>query len=244
MDDRLGLDGFVSPNAQRLLGWLGAERSFERSARLLRDVAGLVNCDNTIRTLCDYQGGRMRAWQREAPEACRRFREARGDVKFQTDGTCVNTTDGWREVRLSVFAKRLRGEPVVNLNDWEDPRLPAPPVRVATAVIRSSQALGPQRLRAAGRLRLKRTNELTALADGAKWIWNEVEENLPGAAGVLSVYHPGEHLHVAAVALHGEGMAAEAWHEGRRRDLLESRASGVIDELSSPADASRYCPAT
>jgi len=233
LDDRLGLDGFVSPHAQRLLCRLGAERSFERAARLLRDVAGLCVCDNTVRKVCDDQGGRMRAWQREDPEAARPFREAGGDVEFQTDGTCVNTTAGWREVRLSIFAKRRRGAPVSDLDAWEEERLPAPHVRVAAAAVRSSQALGPQWRRAAGRLGVRRTDELTVLADGAKWIRVEAEKNLPGAAGVLDFYHASEHLHAAAVARHGEGAAAEAWYEARRQTLLVSGAAGVLAELAA-----------
>jgi hypothetical protein len=232
LDDRLGLDGFVSPHAQRLFCTLGADWSFERCARHLREVAGLAVCDNTVRQACDRHGGLMRAWQREDPEAARPFREATGDVEFQTDGTCVNTTGGWREVRLSIFAKRRRGEPVTDLDDWDEQRLPAPHARVATAAIRTSEALGPQWRRAAGRLGIKRTDEVTALADGARWIWTEVERNLPGAAGVLDIYHAGEHLHAAAVALHGAGPAAEAWYEGRRRTLLESGAPGLLEALT------------
>ena len=64
----------------------------------LREVAGSCVCDNTVRKLCDHHGARMRAWQRDDPEASRLFRRAEGDVEFQTDGTCVNTVSGWREV--------------------------------------------------------------------------------------------------------------------------------------------------
>jgi hypothetical protein len=199
----------------------------------------LVVCDNTVRKVCDRHGGLIRAWQREDPEAARPFRAATGDVEFQTDGTCVNTTGGWREVRLSIFAKRRRGEPVTDLEDWDEQRLPAPHVRVATAAIRTSTALGPQWRRAATRLGLRRTDEVTALADGAKWIWTEIEKNLPGAAGVLDVYHASEHLHAAAVALHGTGPAAEAWYERRRRTLLETGSTGLLGELASePGDVS------
>lgn len=235
LDDRLGLEGFVSPHAQRLLCTVGAEWSFERCARYLRDLAGLVVCDNTVRKVCDRHGGLMRAWQRDDPEAARPFREAEGDVEFQTDGTCVNTVGGWREVRLSIFAKRERGEPVVDLADWDGERLPAPLVRVAAAAIRTSDALGPQWRRAAARLGVARTADLSVLADGAKWIWNEVEKNLPGASGVLDFYHAGEHLHAAAVALHGAGAAAEAWYDSRRATLLRSGAAGVLAELSVEA---------
>jgi hypothetical protein len=86
---------------------------------------------------------------------------------------------------------------------------------------------------AAGRLGIRRTDEVTALADGAKWIWTEIERNLPGAAGILDIDHAGEHLHAAAMALHGAGPAAEAWYEDRRRTLLESGASGLLTELAA-----------
>jgi hypothetical protein len=237
LDDRLGLDGFVSPHAQRIFCAVGAQWSFERRAGFLREVAGLVVCDNTVRKACDRHGGLMRAWQREDAEASRPFREARGDVEFQTDGTCVNTTGGWREVRLAIFAKRPRGVPVVDLDAWDDQRLPAPHARVATAAIRTSAALGPQWRRTAARLGLKRAEEITVLADGAKWIWNEVEKHLPGAAGVLDIFHAGEHLHAAAVALHGDGAAAKAWFQSRRRTLLQSGAAGLLAELAAdPGD--------
>jgi hypothetical protein len=224
LDDRLGLEGFVSPHAQRILCAVGAEWSFERCAGYLREVAGLVVCDNTVRKVCDRHGGLMRTWQREDAEASRSFREAKGDVEFQTDGTCVNTTGGWREVRLSIFAKRTRGAAVVNLDTWDDQRLPPPQARVATAAIRTSDALGPQWRRTAARLGVKQTSELTVLADGARWIWNEVQKNLPGAAGVLDIFHASEHLHATALTLHGEGGAAETWFQSRRRTLLESGA--------------------
>src|SRR5262249_9318987 len=233
LDERLGVEGLVSPHAQRLLCLAGAGQSFERAARLLRAFAGLSVCDNTVRAVCDRHGGLMRAWQRADPEAARPFRAATGDIEFQTDGTGANTTGGWREGRLSIFARRRRGESVTDLDAWDEQRMPAPQARVATAAIRTSAALGPQWRRAAARLGIRRTDELTVLADGAKWIWAEVEKNLPGAAGVLDVYHAGEHLHAAAVALHGAGPAAEAWYEGHRRTLLESGSSGLLAELAS-----------
>jgi hypothetical protein len=81
--------------------------------------------------------------------------------------------------------------------------------------------------------------DLTVPADGAKWIWNEVRKNLAGAAGVLDVYRAGEHVHAAAVALHGEGPAAEAWYEALRRALLWSGAPGLLAELAAePGDVS------
>jgi hypothetical protein len=240
LDDRLGVDGLVSPHAQRMLCFAGVGRSFDEAARALRELAGLNVCDNTVRKACDRHGARSRAWAREDPAAARAFRAAEGDVEFQTDGTCVNTTRGWREVRLSIFAKRRRGEPVADLDAWDEGRIPAPEARVAAAAIRAGEALGPQWRRAATRLGIRRTDEVTTPADGAKWIWAQAARSLPGAAGVLDYYHAGEHIYAAAHAIHGEGSAAAvAWAEGRKRTLLESGADGVLAELRDGPKAAR-----
>src|SRR5262249_27323648 len=165
------------------------------------------------------------------------FAAAAGDVEFQTDGTSVNTTEGWREMRLSVFAKRRRGEPVTDLDDWDDQRLPAPTARGAVAGHRTRGALGAPWRGAAARLGVRDARAVTVIADGAKWIWNQVERNLPGAAGVLDIYHAGEHIHAAAVALHGEGPPAWDWAERRRRTLLESGSAGLPAALEADGDA-------
>lgn len=245
LDERLGVRGFVSPHAQRLLCLAGVDQSFEKAARRLRDFAGLIVCDNTVRGVCDHHGAKSRVWQREDREANRAFLRASGDVEFQTDGTSVNTTKGWREIRLSVFAKRRRGRSVTDLDDWDEQRLPAPTARVATAAIRASEALGPQWRRAAARLGVKRTDQVTVLADGAKWIWGQVARSLPGAEGVPDFYHAGEHIYAAAYAIHGEGTsAAAAWAEGRKRTLLESGAAGLLVALNGdpapPSDLIAY----
>jgi len=189
-------------------------------------------CDNTIRAVCDGHGGAMRAWQRDDRAAADGFRTAGGDVEFQTDGTMVNTTAGWREMRLSIFARRARGEPASGRGDWDQRGLPAPHARVIQAGIRTGDQLGPGWWRMALRLGLSETTRITVLADGAKWIWNQVAEHLGGAAGVLDIYHAGEHLWAAAKGHFGDRAAeARAWVEGRRDTLLRSGASGLLGEL-------------
>ena len=58
-----------------------------------------------------------------------------------------------------------------------------------------------------GRLGLADTASVTALGDGAAWIWNAVAEELPGAAEVLDIYHALAHIADAGKALFGEGTA-------------------------------------
>jgi hypothetical protein len=139
-------------------------------------------------------------------------------------------------MRLSLFCKRKRGQPA-RPDQWKERGLPAPHARVLLAGVRTSEALGPQWRRAAARLGIKQTAAITVLADGAKWIWNQVAKHLPGAGGVLDVYHLGEHLYAAAHRRHGEGTAAaREWVDARRRTALESGAEALLAELAAGAD--------
>jgi hypothetical protein len=212
----------------------GASWSFDRAAAHLKELCGLSVCDNTVRRVCHDHGGAMRDWQRDDPAASAAFRAAAGDVELQTDGTMVNTTAGWREMRLSVFAKRRRGRPAEGRAGWRQRRLPAPHVRVIQAGVRTSEQLGPAWRRMAGRLGLSDAKAVTALADGARWIWNQLQAALPGCAAVLDVYHASAQLWAAAQAAFGEGTAeAAAWVEARRGTLLRGGASALLAELGA-----------
>lgn len=139
LDERLGVGGLVGPAAQRLLCLAGASWSFDRASANLKEFCGPSVCDNTIRAVCHEHGGAMRDWQRDDPTASVAFRAAEGDVEFQTDGAMVNTTKGWREMRLSIFAKRNRGVPVRGAKRWQQRDLPRPHAQVIQAAIRTGE---------------------------------------------------------------------------------------------------------
>jgi hypothetical protein len=85
----------------------------------------------------------------------------------------------------------------------------------------------------AGRLGLRETAAVTAVADGARWIWNQLAEHLPGAAGVLDIDHASTHLWAAASAHFGEGSdVARAWVAARRATLLAGGAVALLAELT------------
>lgn len=74
-------------------------------------------------------------------QAAAEFRAVGGDVEFTTDGTSVNTTDGWRAMKPGIFVKRDRGEPATP-DEWESRDLPRSKVRVALAAIEKSERFG------------------------------------------------------------------------------------------------------
>ena len=145
------------------------------------------------------------------PAAGAGFAAAARDVEFQTDGTKVNTWEGWRELRLGIFAKRQRGRPA-SADEWDSRRLPAPRARVLFGGIETAERFGPRIRRWAARLGVRDPEAVTVLADGAEWIWNQARAQLPGAAGLLDIHHACEHLAACGQELYGEGAAeAQTW---------------------------------
>jgi hypothetical protein len=232
LDERLGLNGYVSRCAQRLLSLAAASWSYDLAAKRLQDFCGLRVSDTTIRAIAQEHGEHMRRWQQREPAACAAFRQADGEAEFATDGTSANTTQGWREMRVGVFAKRQRGKPQT-VTRWEERHLPAPTARLAFAGLVRADSFGGQWRQWAGRLGLRQTSELTVLADGARWIWKQVDRHLPGAQGVLDIYHASAHLHQTAAVLYGEQTkAAQTWVDSRRRSLLEGGAGKLLTLLA------------
>jgi hypothetical protein len=185
-----------------------------------------------VRRVCHEEAGLLADWLHTDPAAGADFVGAAGDVEFQTDGTMVNTWEGWREMRLGIFAKRRRGQPA-RAAEWDTRRLPAPEARVLFGAIETAERFGPRIRRWGGRLGIRDPAAVTVLADGAEWIWRQAAQQLPGSAGLLDIYHAGEHLAGAARVLYGEGSAqAAGWLDAGRQRLLGEGAAGVAAHVA------------
>lgn len=231
LDDRLGIQGKYSPDARRLICLAGGSWSYEVAAERLGEMCGVTVSDTTVREVCQAEGAKMAAWQRTAPEVRDEFEQAAGEVEFTTDGTMVNTTEGWQEMKLALFAKRPPGDSATSA-EWDQRDLPRPTARVAFAAIEASERFGTRWDQWAARLGIKDYSTITVLADGAKWIWEAARQNLAGSAGVLDIYHALEHVSAAAKALFGDGTdAARDWTDVARTALLERGWTGIDDHV-------------
>jgi hypothetical protein len=221
----------------------GASWSFAGAARHLAEFCGLRACDQTIRAVCHAEAGRLADWLHDGPVAGAGFAAAGGDIEFQTDGTMVNTTrHGWREMRLGVFAKRAPGRPATAA-DWDRRRLPDPAARVLFAAVETAAKFGPRLRRWSGRLGIRDPAAVTVLADGAHWIWNQVAVQLPGAAGVLDIFHACEHIAACAAAVFGEGTAAARdWLDRGRGALLTGGGAALAERIAAARAGVRSAP--
>lgn len=226
VDDRLGLIGRYSLNAQRLICLAAGSWSYDLSSARLEEFCGLKVGDTAIREVAQQQGAQANQWLREEPAAAREFRAQTGDVEFTTDGTCVNTTRGWREMKLGIFSKRERGDSATP-EEWSTRTLPAPQTRIAFAAIEKSEDFGSRWKAWRKRLRLTDASGVTLLSDGAKWIWEEQIKHLSRAEGVLDVYHALEHVSDLGKALHADSTTATAWTDQARDILLSQGWTGI-----------------
>lgn len=206
----------------------GVSQSSRFGTVLLRRLAGWNVSHEVIRQAC-YRQSDLASARREAstPEAGP-FREADGLPEFQTDATTVNTLDGWRDMKIGVFAKRKAGEPATAAQ-WDKRRLPAPEKRFAFAAIEEIVVFSPRWRAWAERLGLL-SGKLSVLGDGADWIWDHAALRFDDWVGMLDIFHAGEWLAKAAKAGCGEGTAEAArWLREARLTLLEDGYAGVCE---------------
>ena len=226
-DEAVGITSRYTVGARRLAVKAGTITSFDRAAEHLEESCGIKLSDNTIRDLCQKEAVPMGRWQRTNPAANADFIAAEGDVEFTTDGTCVNTTEGWREMRVGIFAKRERGESV-HPDQWAERKLPKPHTLVAFAGIENKETFRKHWEGRAKRLGVA-DEMISVLGDGAHWIWDAAALT-PCLAGVpafakrdevLDVYHGLENVSDCGKVLCGSGTEEyKTWQDETTLELL------------------------
>jgi hypothetical protein len=213
---------------------MGVQQSFQRAEQALLEVAGWQLDDNTIRRLCHAVAAQASA-SREERATAEAFAQAAGkaerpvDTEVHIDAGKVNTQDGWRDVKVAVFAQRERSVPTT-VEEWDERDLPAPLVRSVIAAVEEVRRFGPRCGKEAKRLGLTDPTKLNVLGDGGEWVWTLRDEQFPGSAQALDYWHGAEHLAEGAKAVLGAGSAEakEALQRGKKK-MLKDGYGGVVE---------------
>jgi hypothetical protein len=221
-DDVLGVAGYLSRGARRMATLAGLPQSFARAEQLLRELSGWEVDEETVRRLTHAEAAaavRRRPDRRDAG----RFAAAAGAVEVPIDAGKVNTTGGWRDVKLAVFCRREPGPAAAPADDAERA---APTARAVIAGIAPAEQFAGRVRREADRLGVTTAPDVTVLGDGAEWIWSLAAEVFPQADEVLDFYHAAEHIAAAAQAVWGEGTpeAAAQLDAGRAALAADGKA--------------------
>lgn len=223
----------LTEHARKLVTTVGSAWSFERASQKLWELCRVRISNDTVRAVCNEEGERARRWLNDSPQATAALEQARGEPEFYTDGVKVNTTGGWREMRLNIAAKREPTGPC-EPKDWGRRVLNEPTARLATARIAKAELVGAGWAKLSRRLRLEEARRLSVIADGAKWIWSQAARRLPGhnADWCVDIYHVSQHLHDCGKSILGEGKHARQWADERLQYLLEHEGVGLIRRLA------------
>jgi hypothetical protein len=212
----------------------GVHQSFRHGCTLLDELAGWTTCHEVIRQVCYRQADELDGQRQAASPEVEPFREAQGQMEFQTDATKLNTLEGWRDMKIGVFAKRQAGEPAT-AERWDKRDLPGPTARFAFAAIEEIETFAPLWWQWAERLGLGQ-GRLSVLGDGAEWIWDHAELQFANWQGILDIFHASEWLSKAATAGCGEGTAEAArWLKESRQALLKDGYVGLCEYAQSSA---------
>jgi hypothetical protein len=222
----------ITSGARRMITLAGASWSFDRASVNLKEFCHLDVSDDTIERVCQEEGRRAQRWLKTDETPATMIGKAVGEVEFSTDGTCVNTVEGWREMRLSTVLKRRPATPC-DPADWERRLLNAPTARLSICAIADADRVGASWQRLGRRLSLQREPVVHAIADGAKWIWDQAARRLPRHNGswCVDIYHVSQHIHQCGRELLGEGPHARAWAQQRLNIALQHNGPALIRRL-------------
>jgi hypothetical protein len=98
----------VTPHARKVITTVSCAWSFDRASAKLKEICHIHVSDDTIERVCQHEGEQARRWLRGSPPTVQAFAQAPGEAEFYSDGLKVNTTEGWREMRLNLLQKRAR----------------------------------------------------------------------------------------------------------------------------------------
>ena len=222
----------ITPHARRMMVLAGSRCSFDQASEDLWELSHVKVSNDLVRRVCHQEGGVVQQWMKQSPELQKAFAAAQGTVEFSTDGLKVNTVDGWREIRQSVFCKRPAAAPAA-AEQWENRPLEEPTARMAICQIAHCDRIGSSWRQLAGQLGLAPDLDLSVIADGAKWIWDQAAKRFKGqdVQWVVDVYHLMLYLH-AAVAVRGT-TAAKLWVGQKVIELIQLGGPRFIEQLKS-----------
>ncbi len=223
--------GMSTPAARRMLSLAGMSWSFDTASDHLAELCLLKVSNDTIRVVSEAEGKAAQQWVAESDRPGELFKQAQGDQEFYTDGVTVNTTAGWRDLRLNVMDKRESAAPATP-EQWKDRVLPEPGVRIAWASLAACAQQGRAWKRMSRKLGVIDDETLSVLADGAKWIWDQANLCWTKAQWVLDVFHVSQHIHDCGKILFGEkSPQTQPWSQAQLQSLIEQGPVQYLKDL-------------
>ena len=213
----------ISPYLQGHLSRVGTKMIFEEASEEIEKLMGIEVNAKQIERLCHYYGDKLEQvdW-REAYDDCVQLKIPIHDQTAygMIDGSMILTRQkegAWKEVKLCrIFHANERVEGISKDRNYLGKSL-------YIAHLGGHKDFFEKVIDA-----LPTQIPLVFICDGAKWIWNWIEEHYPNSTQILDLFHCKEHLYAFAKLLYPkDDELAEEWVNSCIGDLMEQK----VDEL-------------
>jgi hypothetical protein len=212
LDAKLGTGtGSVSTPVIKAVALLGSQMPFGRAKEVLQELTGVSISRRSVARRCVEAG---RAAFASAPVE-QKAGECAGKAVISMDACCINTLEGWKEVKCGTISASGEGTRYV-------------------AAMEEAKGFGLRMRKEFLSSSAGKAKEVIAVADGAKWIWKQVEINFPFRAHeVIDFWHASQQIWTCAQALWGEGSAnARRWAEHYKGILWERGGAETLARLN------------
>ncbi len=252
LDERLGLrPNAMSGELERLAGMMGVERPFEQGSRLLEEMTLLSLSDHSLDKAAQAYGEEQ--IKREAEwEAQADARDAVLDQKrtVKPPGRLYGAIDGgrvhirgeegvedalWRELKAGAWFTTRALPPAKPGDEWS---IRAENIDYYADICEAetfSRLVGSTGFQQHAQL----AQELIILGDGARWIWDLVDEHYPHAIQIVDWFHACAYLEPVAKVAFGDQAKRQAWIQQTKTALWKGRLFEVIAACRQHVDPHR-----
>ena len=246
-DRTLGLNLFsLTPGVLRMTGSTAALVSFQESAGLLRELAGVEVSISQVQRAAEALGAEIAADERlnvepigDVPPVMYLGMDGTGVPMrtSQTAGRAGKQPDGsakTREAKLvTIWTAESRDEEGKPMRDQGSVSYTAAIESAATPDTSPSRSDFAERvLREATRRSYCEARQCVVLGDGAAWIWNTAAELFPQGIQIVDRFHVKENLHRAAQSIFGAtSKEGKQWAAARCAELDDGKLHAIIHAL-------------
>lgn len=252
LDERLGLrPNAMSGELERLAGMMGVERPFEQGSRLFEAMTLLSLSDHSLDRAAQAYGAeqakREAEWETEAADMDKLLEHTRTAKPARRlygaiDGGRVHIRgeEGvqdalWRELKVGAWFTTRAQPPARPDGEWsvraENIHYYAD-ICEADTFSRLVWSTGFQQ-------HAQLAEELIILGDGARWIWDLVDEHYPHAIQIVDWFHACEYLDPVAKVAFRDQARQKTWLEQTKTALWEGHLEEVIAACQEHVDLDR-----
>ena len=251
-DERLGLrPNTMSGELERLAGMMGVERPFEQGSRLFGEMTLLSLSDHSLDKAAQAYGAeqmkREAEWETEAAdmdkllEHTRTVKPARrlygaidgGRVHIRGEEGVEDAL--WRELKVGAWFTTRAQPPTKPDGEWS--------IRAENiyyyADICEAETFSHLVWSSGFQQHAQLAHELIILGDGARWIWDLVDEHYPHAIQIVDWFHACEYLEPVARVAFRDQARQKTWLEQTKAALWEGHLEEVIAACQEHVDLNR-----